>query len=172
MMDVIITGRYLSPAGEMILGSSGDRLCVCDWVDSKRRETNARRIRRHLKAEYKSASSDVINQAITQLDEYFTGQRQAFSVPLLLTGTPFQRSVWTALLTIPYGVTVTYGELSRRIANPMAVRAVAQAVAGNPLSILVPCHRVIGSDGTLTGYAGGLPAKRLLLALESHPLRH
>ncbi|MEA2490518.1 MAG: methylated-DNA-[protein]-cysteine S-methyltransferase [Acidobacteriota bacterium] len=102
----------------------------------------------------------------TQLTEYFAGTRREFDIPLALEGTEFQRAVWTALLDIPYGTTTTYGELARRIGRPSAVRAVGAANGANPIPVIVPCHRVIGSNGTLTGYGGGLPRKQQLLALE------
>ena len=102
-----------------------------------------------------------------QLDEYFSGRRQSFELPLAPLGTAFQREVWDALRAIPYGETTTYAAIARSIGRPRAVRAVGAANGRNPLSIVVPCHRVIGKDGTLTGYAGGLPSKRRLLELES-----
>ena len=102
-----------------------------------------------------------------QLDEYFAGRRCEFALSLAPRGTPFQQRVWDQLLRIPYGSTLSYGALARRVGNPAASRAVARANATNPLPIVVPCHRVIGSDGTLTGYGGGLDRKRWLLALES-----
>ena len=109
----------------------------------------------------------VLKQASAQLGEYFAGQRSRFDVPLDLScGTAFQQSVWQALLDIPQGETVSYGEVSRRIGNPAAVRAVGGAVGRNPVSIIVPCHRVMGSNGTLTGYGGGLARKTALLRLE------
>ena len=101
-----------------------------------------------------------------QLDEYFAGMRATFDLPLAPAGTPFQRRVWAELASIPQGMTVTYGELARRVGHPGAARAVGAAVARNPISIVVPCHRVVGSDGTLTGYAGGVARKAFLLALE------
>ena len=109
----------------------------------------------------------VLRQARQQLSEYFAGQRSHFDVPLdLACGTGFQQSVWQALLDIPPGQTVSYGEVSRRIGNPAAVRAVGGAVGRNPVSIIVPCHRVMGSNGSLTGYGGGLDRKTALLRLE------
>ena len=102
-----------------------------------------------------------------ELAEYFEGQRQRFDVPLDLVGTPFQRRVWQALLAIPYGRTWSYGQQAVHIGQPTATRAVAAANGQNKVSIVVPCHRVVGSDGTLTGYGGGLPRKQWLLALES-----
>ena len=107
-----------------------------------------------------------LHAAARELDEYFAGTRQAFDVPLHPSGTPFQLEVWGALLAIPYGQTVSYADIARRIRRPRAVRAVGAANGANPLSIFVPCHRVIGSHGDLIGYGGGLPAKRWLLAHE------
>ena len=107
-----------------------------------------------------------LHAAARELDEYFAGTRQAFDVPLHPSGTPFQLEVWGALLAIPYGQTVSYADIARRIRRPRAVRAVGAANGANPLSIFVPCHRVIGSHGDLVGYGGGLPAKRWLLAHE------
>ncbi len=101
-----------------------------------------------------------------QLAEYFAGTRTAFDVPLAPTGTPFQLRVWRALRDIPYGATVSYGELARRIGQPSASRAVGLANGRNPISVIVPCHRVIGADGSMTGYGGGIERKEILLALE------
>lgn len=112
-------------------------------------------------------TSEVIARAIIQLDEYFARKRTIFDVPLLAVGTEFQRTVWQELQNIPYGKTVSYGELSRKLGNPKAVRAVAAANGANALSILIPCHRVVGSNHTLIGYAGGLAAKQGMLALEA-----
>lgn len=110
-----------------------------------------------------------LRAAARELGEYFAGTRQQFDIPLHPSGTPFQLEVWGALLTIPYGETVSYGEIARRIRRPRAMRAVGAANGANPLSIIVPCHRVIGSNGDLVGYGGGLPIKRWLLA---HERRH
>jgi methylated-DNA-[protein]-cysteine S-methyltransferase len=101
--------------------------------------------------------------ARTQLEEYFAGQRDDFDLPLTAPGTPFQRAVWQALRQIPYGSTMTYREVAEEVGNPKAVRAVGSANSRNPISIIVPCHRVVGSDGKLIGYAGGFSAKRWLL---------
>jgi methylated-DNA-[protein]-cysteine S-methyltransferase len=105
-----------------------------------------------------------------QLREYFSGQRKIFDFPLAPKGTPFQLAVWNALLQIPYGDTVTYAELARRIGKPSAVRAVGAANGANPIPVIIPCHRVIGSNGTLTGYGGGIERKQWLLALEGRRL--
>ena len=104
--------------------------------------------------------------ARVQLEEYFAGKRQNFDLPLHPLGTDFQVTVWKALAKIPYGGTISYGELARRIGQPQAVRAVGAANGRNPLPIVLPCHRVIGADGSLTGFGGGLPTKRFLLAME------
>ena len=106
-----------------------------------------------------------------QLEEYFAGGRQQFELPLHPIGTPFQMEVWQELRRIPYGVTISYGELARRIGKPQAMRAVGAANGRNPLPIVVPCHRVIGADGSLTGFGGGLPIKRHLLSLETQVAR-
>lgn len=103
----------------------------------------------------------------TQLDEYFTGRRRSFDLPLALHGTPFQRAVWEQLREIPYGETRSYGELVRRLGQPNAARAVGLANGDNPVAVIVPCHRVIGADGSLTGFGGGIERKRILLDLEA-----
>jgi methylated-DNA-[protein]-cysteine S-methyltransferase len=102
-----------------------------------------------------------------QLDQYFAGRRSSFDVPLAMAGGPFERRVWDELLTIPYGQTASYGEIADRIGSPGAARAVGLANGRNPIAVIVPCHRVIGADGSLTGYGGGLERKRLLLDLEA-----
>lgn len=163
---VIKTKRYESPCGALVLGSLGDKLCLCDWLEGRRRDHVDRRLERILKAEFEVGTSDVIETASAQLDEFFAGQRKEFDVPLLFAGTDFQERVWKELLGIPYGETVSYGEMARRIGKPKAVRAVANANGANSISIFVPCHRVIGSDHSLTGYGGGLAAKRALLEVE------
>src|ERR1700719_4924038 len=107
-----------------------------------------------------------VGEAIRQLRDYFVGLRTGFDLPLAPEGTPFQRAVWRQLQDIPYGETISYGELARRVGNPKASRAVGSANGANPLPIVIPCHRVIAGDGTLGGFGGGLPTKQALLALE------
>jgi methylated-DNA-[protein]-cysteine S-methyltransferase len=109
----------------------------------------------------------ILKKSGLQLQEYFAGDRKVFHIPVSLQGTPFQRKVWNALTEIPLGETISYGELAERVDRSSAVRAVGAAVGRNPVSVIVPCHRVIGRDGSLTGYAGGLERKRALLALEA-----
>ena len=166
-MKTIILQYYQSPCGELILGSFEDKLCMCDWRNEKRRATIDKRIQIGLGAGYEMGTSDVIEKTVIQLDEYFARQRTTFDIPLIFVGTDFQKAVWQELLNIPYGATVSYGELSRRLGNPKAVRAVAAANGANPISIFVPCHRVIGSNHKLVGYGGGLAAKKGLVELES-----
>ena len=167
MSDWITVRRYCAPCGELVLGSYSDRLCLCDWMaEGGHRKVVDDRLIRMLGAEFAEGTSSVIETAIKQLDEYFAGVRRSFDVPLLLVGTDFQKRVWHELLSIPYGATVSYGEMARNIGKPKAVRAVANANGANVISIFAPCHRVIGSDGSLTGYAGGLHAKEYLLNLE------
>ncbi|HET9894856.1 MAG TPA: methylated-DNA--[protein]-cysteine S-methyltransferase [Streptosporangiaceae bacterium] len=113
-----------------------------------------------------AADDDVLVKAASQLEAYFNGELTDFDLPLELEGTGFQRTVWASLLDIPYGQTISYGELARRIGQPTASRAVGLANGRNPISIVVPCHRVVGANGSLTGYGGGLDRKRFLLALE------
>lgn len=117
-----------------------------------------------------SASTAPQELAATQLDEYFSGRRREFELPLRPEGTAFQRSVWWALADIPWGTTISYADLAGRVGRPKAFRAVGQANGANPLAILLPCHRVVASGGRLGGYGGGLDVKRTLLALEGVPL--
>lgn len=158
---------YQSPCGVLLLGAIDNRLCLCDWRTGKHSERVDDRLKRLLNAEFTEGESEVTTTAKQQLNEYFAGERRLFDVPIIMTGTDFQKTVWNELLNIPFGSTISYGELARRIGCPAAVRAVANANGANPLSIFVPCHRVIGSDHSLTGYGGGLTAKKMLLDLES-----
>ena len=164
--NVIKIQRYHSPCGDLMLGSLEDKLCLCDWASVSHRDIVDRRLRKVLKAGYEKSTSDVILEAMSQLDEYFNGERSVFEVPLLFVGTVFLKSVWYKLLEIPYGSTVSYGELAKQLDLPKAVRAVAAANGANAISIFAPCHRVIGSNRALVGYGGGLPAKKRLLDLE------
>lgn len=166
MKNVILTKLYKAPCGVLTLGSVDDRLCLCDWPAERRRSLVQRRLETAFRASFADGTSEVIKQAALELDEYFAGRRRTFDVPLLFAGTDFQKTVWTELLNIPYGQTASYAEIARRIGRPEAVRAVANAVGANALSVFVPCHRVVGSDRSLTGYAGGLEAKSALLNLE------
>lgn len=165
--NIVKTKRYESPCGTLLLGSFNDKLCLCDWQVEKHRDHVDKRLKRVLQADFEDSSSAVIEKAIVLLDEFFAGKRKRFDLPLLFVGTNFQKKVWNELLKIPYGKTISYGEMASRIGMPRAVRAVANANGANAISIFVPCHRVIGSDGSLTGYGGGLAAKKKLLELET-----
>lgn len=181
--EVII---YKTPDGDVILGACGEKLCMCDWALEPRHGKICKRLAKILGVDInepikepdkaiieeglgkKSESGNiVINKTIKELDEYFAGRRKEFDIPLLFAGTDFQKKVWKELFNIPYGQTVSYMDIARRIKKPKAVRAVASAIGANSISIIVPCHRVIASNNTLGGYAGGLKAKKALLERES-----
>lgn len=166
MRQTVHLQYYDSPCGMLILASAGDALCLCDWSDMPCAERNKHRLVRLLNAEFVTASLPILEQAQRELGEYFAGKRTAFDLPLHPVGTDFQQRVWQALFEIPYGQTRTYREIAMRVNNPRGVRAVAQAIGANGMSILIPCHRVIGTNHSLTGFAGGIEAKRLLLELE------
>lgn len=152
-----------SPLGDLRLMASANGLAGLWFVQRQRHEPPAER----LAAWPTVASHPVLDTAARQLNEYFQGMRQCFDLPLdLEQGTPFQRTVWQALREIPAGATTSYGALAAGLGKPQAVRAVGAAVGRNPLSIVVPCHRVVGGNGSLTGYAGGLDRKQALLKLE------
>jgi methylated-DNA-[protein]-cysteine S-methyltransferase len=141
------------------LFASGAGLAAILWE-----KDNPRRV--PLESVYNDDEHPMLRRTEQQLNEYFEGRRTTFDLALDLVGTPFQKSVWSALLRIPFGETRTYGEIAAQLGNPKAVRAVGAANGRNPLSIITPCHRVIGAHGELTGFAGGLGAKEYLLRLE------
>lgn len=164
--NVIYVWRYCTSCGELLLGSLGERLCLCNWVEEKHPGRVERRLRERLRAEFAEGETEVVRAAARELDEYFSRRRRQFDVPLLFAGSGFQEKVWRGLMDVPYGETVTYGELAQTLDVPKSVRAVANANGANAISIFVPCHRVIGRDGSLTGYGGGLAAKKFLLEME------
>ncbi|MBI9035554.1 MAG: methylated-DNA--[protein]-cysteine S-methyltransferase [Bacteroidales bacterium] len=165
-MEKISIQYYKSPVGELIVGIYNDRLCICDWRYRRMRTAIDARIQKGLNAGFVEEQTAVALQTIQQLDEYFDGSRSEFDIPLLFVGTEFQKSIWNELMNVGYGTTQTYMGLSRKIDNEKAIRAVASANGANAISIIVPCHRIVGSDGSLVGYAGGLSAKKKLLDLE------
>jgi len=157
----MIYARHESPVGPLLLAGDGVALKVIGFSAGKGRvDADAAWQERR----------DAFVEVMRQLDEYFAGTRRDFDLPLAPEGTPFQLRVWQALQTIPYGKTWSYRELAAAVGNVQAVRAVGLTNGRNPLPIVIPCHRVIGSDGSLTGYGGGLPTKRALLALERRVL--
>jgi methylated-DNA-[protein]-cysteine S-methyltransferase len=154
-----VQARYQSPLGPMIVAAT-DRGLAGLWFEGQRHLPDS-------SAWPLAPKHPVLLAAVAQLGDYFAGRRTQFELPLdLQGGTAFQQSVWQALLAIPAGGTTSYGAISQRVGRPAAVRAVGAAIGRNPLSIVVPCHRVLGSDGSLTGYAGGLERKSALLELE------
>lgn len=165
-MDRIFIQYFKTVYGELILGSHDDKLIMCDWRYRKMRSSIDKRLQTKLKAHYTEENNTLLDNTQLQLLEYFENQRKIFDLPLKLVGTDFQQNVWSGLLNIPYGKTSSYLELAQNIKNIKAVRAVANANGANAISIIVPCHRVIGNKGELTGYAGGLETKRKLLDLE------
>jgi methylated-DNA-[protein]-cysteine S-methyltransferase len=160
------TAVWKSPVGELLLGQVDQSLVLCDWRYRKMRSTIDRRIQEPLGPYQEAPDDSFLQEVIHQLEEYFEGQRKSFDVSVNPVGTDFQKRVWRILGQIPYGSTLSYQALSEELGDPKAIRAVASANGANALSILYPCHRIIGSDGSLVGYAGGLQAKEALLRLE------
>jgi len=152
-------GLWESPLGSMVLAADGDAL-VGAWFEGQRH------VPRIDASWRRRPESPVLRRAAIELAEYFAGNRMRFDLPLAPAGTPFQHAVWSAIATVPIGRTITYAELAVRAGRPSSVRAAGAATGRNPLSILIPCHRIVGADGALTGYAGGLDRKRALLVLE------
>ena len=161
--------RHDSPIGPLLLAASQQGLCAI-YMSRQRHAPEEPELHWQPVSRDDVAQLAILGRTREQLDEYFAGTRSQFDLPLDLAGTDFQRSVWKGLCAIGFGETISYGELARRIGNPKAVRAVGLANGRNPVSIVVPCHRVIGADGSMTGYGGGLDRKRYLLALESRML--
>lgn len=167
-MNKVITQSYKSPYGELLLGSIDGALCLCDWRYRKKRDAIDRRLGNKLKAYFESGGSEVIDLTKQQLKEYFNFERKDFDIPLLLAGTNFQKIVWNELTKVNYGQTASYTTLAKSVGNKKAVRPVASANGANAISIIIPCHRIIGNDGALVGYAGGLNTKQKLLELENN----
>lgn len=165
-MNTILVTFHKTPIGELILGSYQNKLCLADWRYRKMRNTIDNRIKKGLNATFKEGTNVILEKTKQQLTEYFNQERTSFELNLLFIGTDFQKKVWTELLNIPFGKTASYLDLAKKMKNVKAIRAVAAANGANALSIIVPCHRIIGSNGKLVGYAGGIPAKKKLLKLE------
>ena len=165
-MTVICIQYHKTKIGELVLGSFEDKLCLLDFRYRKMRKVVDDRLKKGLKADFIEEESDIIEKTRTELDEYFQEKRQEFNIPIQMVGTDFQKSVWNALLKVTYGTTSSYLQLAKKINNEKAVRAVAGANGANAIAIIIPCHRIIGSNGGLVGYTGGLPTKKSLLTLE------
>src|ERR1700758_1372177 len=149
-----------SPVGKLKLFASNEALVGILWEREKPNRT-------HIESSVEKIDHPILVETERQLNEYFNGERKEFDIKLNFIGTDFQKQVWEALLTIPYGETRSYGQIAAQLNNPKSVRAVGAANGKNPISIIAPCHRVIGASGDLTGFAGGLKAKACLLGLES-----
>jgi AraC family transcriptional regulator of adaptative response/methylated-DNA-[protein]-cysteine methyltransferase len=167
--NAVLEHTIPSPLGPLRLGATGDGLCLLDFQDPLRIEAAHRGLNRWLGLPFVPGRNAHIDHAILELEEYFAGHRREFTVPLIAPGTPFEKQVWAALGTIPYGVTWSYADLARAIGNPDAQRAVGMANGRNRIALLIPCHRVVNTGGALGGYSGGLGRKRWLLELERRP---
>lgn len=163
---IYISEKRLPCGGALTLGSWNNRLVVADWIDGWHHSTIMNRLQKYTKASVVKSTSKVIETASDWLDAYFEGSKEAPDFDLLFLGTDFQKRVWQLLLEIPYGETITYGELAQKAGTPKAARAIGVAIGDNPFSIIGPCHRVIGKDKSLTGYGGGFDVKKYLLAHE------
>ena len=167
---ILVCTRIPTPLGPMIACADDTALCLLEYADRRQLETQLQRTQKRLDAVLVPGGNQILEAVAEELVAYFAGKLNIFSVPLMLKGTPFQESVWESLCKIPYGKTVSYAYVAEQIGNPAAVRAVARANGDNRIAIIVPCHRVIGKDGSLTGYGGGLWRKRRLLNIESGQL--
>jgi methylated-DNA-[protein]-cysteine S-methyltransferase len=153
MQKKIYTDYFKTPFGDLIIGSYEEELCLCDWRYRKMRDSIDQKIQSALKANYVEKKSSIIEETKSQLNQYIDQNRSDFDIPL-------------CFMKIPYAKTMTYSALAKQLGNIKAIRAVATANGANPISIIVPCHRIIGSDGSMVGYAGGLDVKKRLLQLE------
>jgi AraC family transcriptional regulator of adaptative response/methylated-DNA-[protein]-cysteine methyltransferase len=165
----VIMTRLTTPLGPLLAGATPEGICLVEFMDQQRLPAQLARVQRLLQAHLApGAPGDSAHLAALagELESYFQGRLKDFTVPLVVAGTPFQERVWKKLRGIPYGKTLSYQELAGRLGAPTATRAVARANGDNRIAILIPCHRVIGKDGTLVGYGGGLARKRFLLELE------
>ena len=161
-MSQVYYSTFESPVGPLLLAGSKAGLLLVSFASGDRP--------RNVDLEWRPDATAFV-EVVQQLQSYFAGERKNFDLALILEGTDFQKRVWTALRKIPYGETISYKELAEMIGSPKAVRAVGAANGANPIPIIIPCHRVIGNDGSLTGFGGGLPLKKQLLELESHQLK-
>ncbi len=166
-MNTINIQYYKTKIGELILGSFNNKLCMLDFRYRKMRSTVDKRIKEGLKAEFIEKDDEVLRETRKQIDEYLSGERKEFDIPILMVGSDFQKQVWQELMNVKYGETSSYLGLAKRINNEKAVRAVASANGANSIGLIIPCHRIIESNGGLGGYGGGLPVKKRLLKVES-----
>ena len=166
-MNTINIQYYETKIGELILGSFKGKLCLLDFRYRKMRSIVDKRIREGLSTEFIGKDDDILKETRKQIDEYLKGKRKKFEIPISMVGSDFQRQVWKELINVKYGETTSYLDLAKRIGNEKAVRAVASANGANAIGFIIPCHRIIESNGGLGGYGGGLPVKKRLLKIES-----
>ena len=164
--NIIATTVIPTPIGKIFVASTSKGICMLTFYKEESIQKNIDKLKKFFDADIMSAHNAHFDTLKKELEEYFEGKREVFEVPLQLVGTPFQQKVWKILMAIPYGATISYQEQAGLVNNPKAVRAVANANANNMIAILIPCHRVIGKNGKLTGYAGGIDKKEFLLNLE------
>ncbi len=164
--QLITINRIPTPLGPMMIGVTDDGLCMLEFTDRKMLETQIEILKKRLKSEMVTGKHPMIDLVSTQLKEYFDGDRKTFDIPLVVPGTEFQQKVWHALNQIPYGITRSYKQQADVVGDVKAVRAVARANGENRISIIIPCHRIIGSDGSIVGYGGGIQRKQWLLKHE------
>jgi O-6-methylguanine DNA methyltransferase len=170
-MTRLVTKRIETAIGAMRAVARDDGLVMCEYENPVRLPGQLDRMRALFGADAVPGEHPILAQTQQELSEYFDGARELFTIPLVLDGTPFQTAVWNALFEIPFGVTTSYERIATRVGRPGAARAVGRANGDNRIAIIVPCHRVIGSDGNLTGYGGGMQRKRRLLNLEQRGLQ-
>lgn len=162
----IYTQTYTSPVGELLLGEYNYQLCLCDWHNRPKHNAFIKRLSERAQQSIINQDTLLLQHVRQQLEEYFTGKRHKFILPLHPIGTAFQQQVWQALRYIDYGKTSYYQQIAYNIERSNAIRAVANAIAANPLAIIIPCHRIIAKNGQLQGFAGGINTKEQLLNLE------
>lgn len=163
---VVISKVFDTPLGDMLAAVSEDTLCYLEFSNADREFSAFEDFCKKWNLKPENGVHELLNKTRIQLEAYFLKKLQQFELPVILMGSPFQTMVWNQLIQIPYGETCSYEEISLRLNNPLAIRAIAHANGQNPIAIIVPCHRVIGKDGSLTGYAGGLWRKKFLLEHE------
>lgn len=167
-MNQINIQYYKTKYADFVLGSFENKLCLLDFKYRKMRTIVDNRLKIGFNAEFVEQNDEILKDTRKQLDEYFNMERKVFDIPIITVGTNFQKSVWKDLIKVPYGTTSTYLQLAKNIDNEKAVRAVASANGANSIALIIPCHRIIGSNGNLTGYGGGLPLKKRLIKLEQN----
>lgn len=166
MKKILVHTKAETPIGEMDVLATDRGICLLEFDVRTDLEDEIKSMTKELQADYQIGENRHTLELKRQLKEYFEGKREFFSVPTVLTGTEFQKQVWSVLKAIPYGQTITYKQQAEKMGDPKAIRAIAKANGANKIAIVIPCHRVIGTDGKLTGYAGGIDRKRYLLNLE------